>query len=86
MSATWNTIVPPKCIIESIEVPPEFQEDPVDWLTRQAQDHDLQWVLVHAYDGVIWGELRGDVIHWSTPFVGPVLRAKTLLKDRKSVV
>jgi CRISPR-associated protein (TIGR03984 family) len=30
------------------------------WLTEQAQQYQLPWLLAYADDGVIWGELRDD--------------------------
>jgi CRISPR-associated protein (TIGR03984 family) len=32
------------------------------WLTAQAKAHHLRWLLAHAEDGVIWGELRDGAL------------------------
>lgn len=32
------------------------------WLTAQANAYDLRWLLVHADNGIIWGELRNGAL------------------------
>jgi len=78
MSDTWNKIISPKCHVESIAIPIEFHENPVNWLTHQAKEHGLRWLLAHAHDGIIWGELRGETLHLSTILAGPTIREGTL--------
>ncbi|WP_297029166.1 CRISPR-associated protein Csx19 [Thermogutta sp.] len=55
------------------------------WLQTQAVQHNLRWLLAHADDGVIWGELRNGQLVTSesvAPEVSPPLRAETLQQVR----
>lgn len=55
------------------------------WLDAQARIYQLNWLLAHADDGVIWGELRNDGLHLSRnifPKISPPLRAVTLQQVR----
>lgn len=55
------------------------------WLQTQAIQHNLRWLLAHADDGVIWGELRDGQLVTSdsvVPEVSPPLRAETLQQAR----
>jgi CRISPR-associated protein (TIGR03984 family) len=71
-----------KCKVGPQIVPPDFKDNILDWLEAQAKADDLRWLLVHADDGVIWGELRNDKFHLSSDLFGPQLRAKTLQMAR----
>ena len=31
-----------------------FANDPIKWLSKQMEDHQLKYLLAHADDGVIW--------------------------------
>lgn len=64
-----------------------------DWLNQQAISHQLHWLLVHAYDGVIWGKFdptRSKLItsyeaaqeHKAAEDVCPPLDDDTLLQAR----
>jgi CRISPR-associated protein (TIGR03984 family) len=55
---------------EPITVPPDA--DLCRWLAGQAQTHGLRWLLAHADNGVIWGELRDNALHLSSDAFGPV--------------
>jgi len=62
-----------------------FVGDPRTWLAAQARAHSLRWALIHADDGVNWGELRDDGLHLSYdafPNHAPKLHARTLLRAR----
>lgn len=65
-----------------LNVPADFEGNITAWLEEQAKSYGLKWLLVHADDGVIWGELRGDSIHLSSNLFGPSLRTKTLQMAR----
>ena len=65
-----------------LSVPADFGGNITAWFEEQAKAHDLRWLLVHADDGVIWGELRNDKIHLSSKLFGPALRAKPLQMAR----
>ncbi|MEJ5346112.1 MAG: CRISPR-associated protein Csx19 [Chloroflexus sp.] len=55
------------------------------WLDAQARIYQLNWLLAHADDGVIWGKLRNDGLHLSGdafPDISPPLRAVTLQQVR----
>lgn len=52
------------------------------WLEEKAKAHNLCWLLAHAYDGVIWGEMRYGSLHVSTELFGPELRSTTLQSAR----
>ncbi len=54
---------------EQITVPPNA--DLRVWLAGQAQAHGLRWLLAHADNGVIWGELRDNALHLSSDAFGP---------------
>lgn len=61
----------------------DFNGNIKTWLEQQAKTHKLRWLLAHADDGVIWGEMRDDgTLHLSTSLFGPELRAKTLQMAR----
>ncbi len=71
--------------VESVSVPPDFGGDPAAVLATWAQDHGLCWLLAHADDGVIWGEVRDGNLHLSSdafPQISPPLRAATLQQAR----
>jgi CRISPR-associated protein (TIGR03984 family) len=56
-----------------------------EWLQAQANQYRLKWLLAHADDGVIWGELRDGRLVTSdsvASVVSPPLRAETLQQAR----
>jgi len=67
---------------DPVTVPVDFNGDIKTWLEQQANTHNFRWLLAHADDGVIWGEVRDDGLHLSTSLFGPELRAKTLQMAR----
>ena len=71
-----------KCLVETVTVPVDFNGDIGAWLRERANTHNLRWLLAHADDGVIWGEVRDDGLHLSTSLFGHELRAKTLQMAR----
>jgi CRISPR-associated protein (TIGR03984 family) len=67
------------------DVPVAPGDDVAAWLTNQAKGNGLRWLLAHADDGVIWGEVRSDGLHLSSgafPGVSPRLRPKALQQAR----
>jgi CRISPR-associated protein (TIGR03984 family) len=71
----------------SVPVPLNNKEDELkNWLSQQAKEHNLRWLLAHADDGVIWGEMRDDnILHLSSeehPTISPKLRWVTLQQCR----
>lgn len=71
--------------ITNPEVSHEFEADPKTWLTQRAVTHDLQWLLVHADDGVIWGIVDNGTLqlsHDHFPAVSPPLRSETIQQVR----
>jgi CRISPR-associated protein (TIGR03984 family) len=71
--------------IRSVAIPDRFIREPVSVLAELAGEHHLRWLLAHADDGVIWGEVRENQLHLSSdvfPFVSPPLRAETLQQAR----
>lgn len=71
--------------IQSLPVPDNLETELRPWLTAQARTFHLNWMLAHADDGVIWGEIRDDGLHLSSdafPDISPPLRAVTLQQAR----
>ena len=71
--------------ITPITMVDEFHTGPAAWLVKQAQNHNLRWLLVHADDGVIWGDVRESGLHLSSnafPKVSPPLRSITIQQVR----
>ena len=63
----------------------ESISDMKDWLQARAIQYNLRWLLAHADDGVIWGELRDRQLVTSdsvAPEVSPPLRIETLQQAR----
>ncbi|MDA8333968.1 MAG: CRISPR-associated protein Csx19 [Peptococcaceae bacterium] len=57
----------------------------INQLTQESVKHGLKWLLAHADDGVIWGEMRGERLWVSStvfPGVSPPLRPVTLRQAR----
>ncbi|NJL06395.1 MAG: hypothetical protein HC911_16115, partial [Chloroflexaceae bacterium] len=58
--------------------PPDLGTDLRDWLTAQAHERSLRWLLAHTDAGVIWGEYREDedgklhLSHEALPHAMPV--------------
>jgi len=71
-----------KCEIKPVIVNSDFNKNMKQWLEKEADTHGLRWLLVHAYDGVIWGEKRDDGLHLSTSMLKPDLRVSTLQMAR----
>jgi CRISPR-associated protein (TIGR03984 family) len=74
-----------KCTIESISLPLDLHQNFLDWLLQQFRKYNLRWLLAHADDGVIWGEMRQDGLHLSSkpfPEASPSLRYITLKEAR----
>ncbi len=62
-----------------------FGNYPIHWLSQQMQKHQLEYLLAHADDGVIWGRLHnGELVTSNTldPEKFPLLREKTLQMAR----
>jgi CRISPR-associated protein (TIGR03984 family) len=62
-------------------------DDLRDWLTTQATTYKLNWLLAHCDDGVIWGQLRDNILALSSdqtafPKDGMDLRWETLQQAR----
>lgn len=71
--------------IQDVSIPTNLGSEPKSALTELAQRYTLRWLLAHADDGVIWGELRADRLHLSGdafPAISPPLRAATLQQAR----
>ena len=60
----------------------DFAEGIKMWLQKQANMYNLRWLLAHADDGVIWGEVRDGALIWSNGLFEPDLRLDTLLMVR----
>ncbi len=63
----------------------QFGKDPKSTLVDLARRHGLRWLLAHADDGVIWGEILESGLHLSSdafPEVSPPLRTVTLQQAR----
>ena len=72
-------------IIGNVSVPEKLLAQPLLVLSEQAKLYGLRWMLAHADDGVIWGELRDDKLHLSCdafPKISPPLRIETLQQVR----
>lgn len=70
---------------QCLPVPMNLETELQSWLDAQARTYQLNWLLAHADDGVIWGELRNDGLHLSGdafPDISPRLRAVTLQQVR----
>lgn len=55
------------------------------WLGKQADDHNLRWLLVHADDGVNWGERRAQgwvLSHDVAPEIAPAFVPEHLQQVR----
>lgn len=76
-------IIQHPAVVELITV--EAISDVKDWLQKHGAQYDLKWLLAHADDGVIWGELRNKQLITSdsvAPEVSPPLRTETLQQAR----
>lgn len=75
-----------KYSIESKPIPDDFKDNVRDWLEKKAKIHNLRWLLVHADDGIIWGELRDNILHVASDFSAelgcPKLRYETIQMAR----
>ncbi len=69
-------------IVKPIKVPDDFNSNISAWLLEQAKANNLSWLLAHANDGVIWGEVRSDGLHLSSTLFGPDLQDRTLQMAR----
>jgi CRISPR-associated protein (TIGR03984 family) len=68
--------------ISPVVVPHDFDGDIKAWFSKQARTNNMQWLLAHAYDGIIWGIMRNGELHLSNCLVGPELNANTLQNAR----
>ncbi|MCX8024166.1 MAG: CRISPR-associated protein Csx19 [Thermanaerothrix sp.] len=71
--------------IKTVSIPENFFAEPILALAELAKGYGLRWLLAHADDGVIWGELRAGVLCLSSsvfPYFSPPLRALTLQQTR----
>jgi CRISPR-associated protein (TIGR03984 family) len=71
--------------LEPVTVGPDFAGQETTWFVRQAKAHNLRWLLAHADDGVIWGEVRGEQLALSGDVfdqISPKLQALTLQQAR----
>jgi CRISPR-associated protein (TIGR03984 family) len=71
--------------IQAVSIPANFASEPAPALAELARAYNLRWLLAHADDGVIWGEVRADGLHLSGdafPRILPPLRAATLQQAR----
>lgn len=61
-----------------------LDSDPGAWLAEQAHAHGLTTLLAHAYDGVIWGTMKGTSLLLAPATFGmsPALRPETLQQAR----
>ncbi|MCL6448962.1 MAG: TIGR03984 family CRISPR-associated protein [Armatimonadetes bacterium] len=62
-----------------------FEKDPGGWFCKQNTGVKA-WLLVHADDGIIWGEIRGGQLITAREIFGekaaPLLRAQTIQQAR----
>ena len=68
--------------IREVSVPTDFNGDIKSWLEDKAKVDGLRWLLAHADDGVIWGEVRDDILRLSNCLFSPDLRSETLQMAR----
>lgn len=71
--------------IQAVDIPANLDSEPRSALAELARKYALRWLLAHADDGVIWGELRADGLHLSSdvfPDISPPLRTVTLQQVR----
>ncbi len=71
--------------IQAWPVPDNLEKELKQWLIARARAYELRWLLAHADDGVIWGEIRDDGIHLSGDAfsaISPPLRVVTLQQAR----
>lgn len=64
--------------IQPVQDLDDFNNNTMVWLLEKAKSNNLRWLLAHANDGVIWGEVRKDGLHLSNILFGPDLNNKTL--------
>ena len=70
MTHKWaRTHVTGACSGQPVAVPPAA--DLRLWLAAQGKQHGLRWLLAHADNGIIWGELRDSVLKLSSDVFGP---------------
>lgn len=71
-------------LIEQISVE-DFEKNPEGWFLKHSPGAEA-WLLVHADDGVIWGQLRDDRLVTAREIFGekaaPPLRAQTIQQAR----
>lgn len=63
----------------------EFENDPREWLIKQAKQNNLKFLLAYADDGVIWGQFEGDQLQLAGDRFAEVnvsLSAQTLQQAR----
>lgn len=77
-------IKPVACLIQPVDSS-DFAANPITWFEKQPSVGDEVWLLAHADDGVLWGQLRdGQLVTCDKAFpqVSPRLRAVTLQQAR----
>ncbi len=77
-------IMPLPYHITLVPVASDFETDPASWLIAQARQHQLRYLLAHADDGVIWGQVDDSGLRTSHGIApaSPPLRAITLQQAR----
>mgnify|MGYP000051418742 CR=1 FL=1 len=71
--------------VQDVAIPERWVDEPASVLAELARQYRLRWLLAHADDGVIWGEVRDGRLHLSCdvfPSISPPLRAITLQQVR----
>ena len=71
-----------KYSIQEVSIHTDFNDDIKSWLEEKAKVNGLRWLLAHADDGVVWGEVCDDGLHLSNCLFGPDLRSETLQMAR----
>ena len=71
--------------IKPVNLPQDFDLGLEQWLLEQAKTYELQWLLAHVDDGVIWGRIAGEQLILSSQLDKentPKLRVETLQQLR----
>lgn len=65
--------------------PTDFAKSPKAWFEKQPPVGEKAWLLVHADDGIIWGEMQEGQLIISSKFypnISPLLRPETIQQAR----
>jgi CRISPR-associated protein (TIGR03984 family) len=68
--------------VQQPEIPAQID---LAWLGKQADEHNLRWLLMHADDGVNWGERQGQtwiLSHGVAPEIAPAFVSDHLQQVR----